>query len=128
MFTFFLQGYRKGLLDFCGSSVEIEFDPSKEDGKFCFRKYDNGEYKPLIPSTKHSNILKGVIVGKKSWGLWTQQWSEGIVDWSFTKEEILSQFKSNSIKIPEPLLKDFENVINKKKIKRNEEYLKQLKY
>lgn len=126
MFSFFLKCYRTGLLTFCGSKVEVQFDPSEGDGKFCFRKYDNGEYKLQIPRTMHPNILKGVITGKKSWGLWVQQWSEGITDWSFTKEEILGEFEKNNIKIPEPLLRDFENVIERKRRKRNEEYLKHL--
>ena len=127
MFNFFLKSYRKGILTFCGTNVEINFDITEGNGKFCFRKYDNGEYKHQIPTTKHPNILQGVIIGKKSWGLFLQQWSDGIVDWTFTKEEILKQFTDYDIKIPEPLLKDFDNVIIKKKIKRNEEYLKSLK-
>ena len=48
------------------------------------------------------------------------QWSDGIVDWSFTLEEILNEFKIRNIEIPEPLLLDFENRIHKKKMKRND--------
>lgn len=127
MFTFFLQGYRKGLFSFCGSIVVTDFDVNGDEGKFCFRRLENGEYKPgEIPKTRHSNILKGVISGKKGWGLWVDQWSEGIVDWTFTEEEILNEFKKKGIKIPEPLLKDFYNRIDKKKRKRNLEYFEML--
>ena len=62
-------------------------------------------------------------MGKKSWGLWSNTWAEGIVDWSFTKEEILNEFSSKNITIPNSLLIDFENKILKLKVKRNEEFL-----
>jgi len=56
--------------------------------------------------------------------LWVQEWTDGIVDWTFTKEEILSQF--DGIEIPESFMSDFENVLQKKKIIRNQKYLKDL--
>lgn len=124
VFTFFLQSYRKGLLTFCGSIVNVEFDINELEGKNIFRKYDNGDYqqgKPII--SKHPNIVKAVITGKKSWGLWSNTWVEGIVDWSFTKEEILNEFSSKNITIPKPLLTDFENKIFRLKLKRNENLL-----
>jgi len=62
--------------------------------------------------------LRAVIIGKKSWGLWVKQWSEGISEWSFTKEEILKEFENKGIKIPNSFLIDFENQINKAKQKR----------
>lgn len=121
MFTFFLKGYRSGLLAFCGSAVNTKFDVDGDEGKFCFRKLENGEYKQgEIPITRHSNILKGVITGKKGWGLWVDQWSDGIVEWSFTEEEILGEFQKRNIQIPEPLLLDFKNRIKKKKEIRNQ--------
>lgn len=127
MFTFFLQGYRSGLLSFCGSHVLTEFDVDGDEGKFCFRRLENGEYKPgEVPVTRHSNILKGVINGKRGWGLWVDQWSEGIVDWTFTEEEILDEFQKRNIHIPEPLLRDFRNRIDKKKRIRNQEYFDML--
>lgn len=128
MFSFFLNGNRKGLFSFCGSIVNTEFDVDGDESKFCFRKLENGEYKPgEIPVTRHPNILKSVISGKKGWGLWVDQWSDGIVDWTFTEEEILNEFKKKNIKIPEPLLRDFYNRIDKKKRKRNLEYFEMLK-
>jgi hypothetical protein len=123
MFSFFLKGYRSGMLSFCGSHVLTEFNVNGDEGKFCFRKIENGDYEPgEIPVTRHSNILKGVINGKRGWGLWVDQYSEGIVDWTFTEEEILNEFKIRGIVIPECLLKDFYNRIDKKKRIRNQLY------
>jgi hypothetical protein len=127
MFTFFLQGYRHKLFDFCGSIVETEFDVDGDEGKFCFRRVENGDYEPgEIPVTRHPNVLKGVITGKKGWGLWVDQWSDGIVDWTFTEEEILGEFQKRGIQIPEPLLKDFRNRIEKKKRIRNQKLFEML--
>lgn len=89
--------------------------------------YDNGLFKNKKIISRHSNILKGVIIGKKSWGLWINQWSDGIVECSFSLDEILQQFKDNNIEIPKPLYDDFINRINKKKIKRNELELERLR-
>lgn len=127
MFTFFLQGYRTGMFSFCGSIVETEFDVDGDEGKFCFRRVENGDYEPgEVPVTRHPNILKGVISGKRGWGLWVDQWSDGIVDWTFTEEEILGEFQMRAIQIPEPLLKDFRNRIDKKKRIRNKSYFDML--
>jgi len=123
MFTFFLQSYRKGVLNFAGSGVETEFDVDGDEGKFCFRKIENGEIKRNSTIvTRHPNIVRCVVQGKKSWGLWVDQWSDGICDWTFTEEEILGEFQKRSIQIPEPLLKDFRNRIDKKKRIRNQKY------
>lgn len=70
-------------------------------------------------------IMEAVIIGKKSWGLWLQQWTDGIVDWTYTEEEILNIFKD--IKIPESFLTDFKNVLEKKKRIRNLKYLEEIK-
>jgi len=126
MFKFFLESYRKGILTFCGTDVLVEFDITEVGCKRCFRNFDNGQYKLKLIITKHPNIVKSVIIGKKSWGLWLNQWVDGIVDWSFTKEEILSEFDKFGIEIPESLLLDFNNRLEEKKLKRNLEYLKTL--
>lgn len=118
MFTFFLQSNRKGLLTFCGENVDVKFDVNGDDGKITFKKYDNGEFKYTTIISQHPNITKSVIVGKKSWGLWINQWSDGISEGSFTKKEILEEFEKRNIEIPEPLLIDFENKIFKKTIER----------
>lgn len=128
MFSFFLKCYRSGILNFSGSIVETKFDPNGEEGKFTFRQVENGDIKKNTTiKTKHPNIVKGVIIGKKSWGLWVDQWSDGICDWTFTEEEILGEFQKRNIQVPEPLLKDFQNRIDKKKRIRNQKYFEMLK-
>lgn len=127
MFSFFLDIYRKQICTFCGSIVKVDFDINEIEGKFCFRKLENGDYTlGKIPVTRHPNIVKAVITGKKSWGLWVNEWSDGIVEWSFTLDEILNEFKNKNIIIPEELLQDFKNRINHKKHLRNLNYLKSL--
>jgi hypothetical protein len=127
MFEFFFKIHRSGLIDFCGAIVNIDFDINGSDGKFAFREYDNGRFKFINPITKHPNILKSVICGKKGWGLWLNTWCEGIVEWSFTKEEILNEFSVRGIIIPKPLMNDFENRLETMKHKRNLKYLEDLK-
>jgi hypothetical protein len=126
MFEFYFRITRTGLITFCGDIVKVNFDINGSDGKFSFREYDNGRFKNTIPVSRHSNILKSVLIGKKGWGLWVSQWSEGIVDWTFTKEEILKEFTDRNIEIPEPLMLEFDKLIIKKKQIRNENYLKTL--
>lgn len=75
--------------------------------------FDNGKKLKEI-YTRHPNILKGVIIGKKSWGLWLNEWTDGIVEGSFTEREILNEFKIRGIKIPDSLLKDWNNNIIRK--------------
>ena len=60
------------------------------------------------------------MVGKKSWGLWLNEWSDGISEGLFTKKEILDVFNDKGIIIPESLLNDFENTLIKKIIKRQD--------
>lgn len=120
IFTFFLQSYRKGLLTFCGAIVNVDFDINGPEGKYTFRKYDNGDYKLGKPiETCHPNIVKAVIVGKKSWGLWVDQWSDGIVDGTFFQREIEQEFEDKGVKIPLSLLKDFDNRIYRKRLKKH---------
>jgi hypothetical protein len=112
MFNFFLQSYRSGILDFCGMEVKVTSDVDGKDGKVSFKEFENGVMKLHELRSRHPNILKGVIVGKKSWGLWLQEWTDGISEGSFSPREILSTF--GNIKIPDPLLTDFYNVLIKK--------------
>ena len=127
MFDFFLRSYRSGLLTFCGIEVVVENIVNEISGKEGFRRYDDGFYKNSKILSRHSNVLRGVIIGKKSWGLWIDQWSDGISECSFTLEEILKEFEIRNITIPESLMKDFHNRILKKKIKRNEIELERLR-
>lgn len=114
-------------MTFCGYDVKVEFDINSDDGKFSFRKFENGEIKIHYLKSCHPNILSGVIIGKKSWGLWLDQFTDGIVEGSFTKDEILEQFYEKGIKIPEPFLLDFDNTVLRKKVKRNEIEIERLK-
>jgi hypothetical protein len=132
MFNFYLHVYRTGvyrtgLITFCGVNVEVDFDIDGSDGKFGFREYDNGRFKHMNPISRHPNILRSVIIGKKGWGLWVEQWSQGIVDWTFTKEEILEEFIKRDIVIPDSLKLEWDKLIERKKHKRNLEYLEQIK-
>ena len=123
MFNFFLTCYRKGILTFCGVQVNVEFDLNGNEGKLVFRQYDNGQYQQgKTISSRHPNIVKGVITGKKSWGLFLNQWTDGIAEGVFTKYEILDEFTQRGITIPEPLLNDFNNRLWKKRIKYNERF------
>lgn len=128
MFSFFFRVNRSGIITFCGSIIEVGFDPNGVSGKECFRLYEDGFYKngkPII--TRHPNIVKSVLIGKKGWGLWLDQWTDGICEWSFTKEEMLGEFDNVNIEIPESFLKDFNNTLEKKKRIRNLKYLEELK-
>jgi hypothetical protein len=119
IFIFFLLSYRYKILDFSGVDVKTKMDISKENSKLCFKIFENGDYsKEEIYSTgiptRHPNILKGIIIGKKSWGLHVKMWSEGISEGLFTIHEILKQFEEVNIKIPEPFILDLKNNIRKK--------------
>jgi len=127
IFNFFLKSNRCGILTFCGYKVNVDFDVDGDDGKFGFRRYENGEIKLHNLKSRHPNILKSLIISKKGWGLWLDQWTDGIVECTFTKEEILKQFEENDIKIPDSFLLDFENTIIRKKNKRNKIELERLK-
>jgi len=128
IFSFFLECNRKGLLTFSGSTIHIVNDPNEIDSKECFRLYDDGFYKNGKEiRTRHSNIVKAVINSKKSWGLWLQEWTDGICDFTFTKEELLKEFENNNISIPESFMNDFDNTLEKKKIRRNSIYLEELR-
>lgn len=105
----------------------VEGDTEEVCGREGFRRFDDGFYKNKKIVSRHPNILRGVIIGKKSWGLWVDQWSDGISECSFTLDEIVSQFKQCDITIPDKLFVDFENRILHKKIKRNEKELERLK-
>lgn len=122
MFSFFLNSYRHNLLRFSGGEdFKVEFDKNGPDAKFCFRLFEDGRFKsedgntPVVIKTRHPNLVYGAIKGKKSWGLWTKEWSRGIADWTFTKEEILDEFKKFKIEMPEAFLKEFENAIRREK-------------
>ena len=136
MFLFFLYSYRKGILTFSGSNdFKTLFDSTKECGKECFRKFDNGQYTIRYENgmkeikdihTKHNNILFCVIKGKKSWGLSVKEWSMGISECNFTIDEILKQFTDVGIIVPEPLIKELENNVSRMKKIRNKNELERI--
>jgi len=108
MFNFYFKVVKTGLITFCGSEVNVEFDIKGYNGKECFERFDDGQYsKGGKIITKHPNIVKAVIIGKKGWGLWRNQWIEGIKEGSFTKYEIFQEFEKRKIEIPESLMKEF---------------------
>ena len=115
MFDFYLKIQRSGLITFCGSNFVVDHDQNGSDAKFAFREYDNGRFKFINPKSRHPNILKAVITGKKGWGLWVNEWTDGITECSFTKYEILKQFEDKGIVIPECLKKEFEDRLWKKR-------------
>jgi len=58
--------------------------------------------------------------------LWVDEWSNGIVEWSFTEEEIMDVFHSRNLEIPQSLLREFQNKIDNKKYKRNQQEIKRM--
>jgi len=123
MFDFYLSVYRTGLITFCGVGVNVDFDVNGSDGKYGFREYDNGRFKFKTPISRHPNILRGVIIGKKGWGLTVKTWSEGIGSGLFTKYEFFELFNGCGIEIPESLIIEFNNSVYNERIKREKEQL-----
>lgn len=115
--------YRADILTFAGVEVDVKFQKDAPEAKECFRLHEDGYYRKNGNGEKmfsrQSNILKSVIIAKKSWGLHVDMWSDGIAEWCFTKEELLKQFEDFGIKIPEPFLKEFDSAIERKKLNRN---------
>lgn len=102
------------MLDFCGCDVIVHSDPNGPDSKECFKMFENGQMKIHNLVSSEPDILKGVIVGKKSWGLHMKMWSDGIGDGEFRMKDILEDFEKQDITIPDPLIRDFENTIRKR--------------
>lgn len=128
-FRFFLQCRRSGIINFCGEGIIVKFDIDSSDGMDSFRMFEDGQFskgKRELRS-RHSNVLKCVIEGKKGWGLWLNEWTTGISECNFTKEDILNEFHQRQIKIPESLLLDFGNRLEKKRLKRIDDELLRLK-
>jgi len=103
-------------LTFCGQEIIVTFDKQGFSCRETFRRFDDGYYKLLDISSRQNNVVKSVITAKKSWGLHLKMWCEGIAEGTFTKNEILEIFSEKGIIIPEQLLKEFENLVYKKRI------------
>lgn len=123
MFKFFLDSYRGGLLNFAGVDVNTVQKYDGYSAKEAFKRYDTGDFNEETPASRQSNILRSVIIAKKSFGLHVRMWSEGIADGDFTIQEILDVFNDHKIKMPNSLLTGFENEVLKRKTVKNEAYL-----
>jgi hypothetical protein len=117
IFNFFLNSYRKGLLTFGTEAVIIKFDKEGRSGKDIFRRFEDGQFRDKPITSRHNNIVHSVIVAKKSWGLFVNEWAMGIAESSFMKEEIIKTFEDKGIKIPSSLFKDFENRMYSERVK-----------
>jgi hypothetical protein len=109
-----LRIYRTGIITFGGSVLNIDSDINGVDGKTCIMKYENGELTQKRIVTCHPNIVRGILTVKKGWGLWVNEWSDGIIEGSFTKQEILNDFKIKNIELPESFILEFDNSIKRK--------------
>lgn len=126
VFLFFFLLNRRDIITFCGSNTEVIYNRNGPSSKEAFKLYEDGFYKNRVIETKHPNILKSVLIGKKGWGLWAKEWACGVVDWTFTEEEILSIFSEKNVDIPKPFLLDFHNIVHRMKRNRNLILLKSL--
>lgn len=107
---------RSGLITFCGVGINVKFDVNGPSGRGCIDNYENGFYRNGIPIvSRHPNIVKSVLVGKKGWGLWVKEWSDGIGDGLFTKEEIMHEIESRGIELPKSMMDDFDTLIERRK-------------
>lgn len=118
IFNFFLQSYRKGILTFAGTKIDVVEDVNSFCARGTFRRFDDGYYKYTTIPSRHPNVIKAVIIAKKSWGLHLKEWTDGIAEGLFLRSELLGQFEKNNIKIPEQFLKEFNNLIYSKMLKK----------
>ena len=123
MFFFFLKSYRKGLLTFGGVGVDTVFERNGTSCRETFRRFDDGQYKFKDITSRHNNIVRGVITAKKSWGLHVRLWTDGIAESDFTIDEVLSSFTDLEISVPGVLLKELQNSVMKKKQAIIDDYL-----
>lgn len=116
-FKFFFLLSRKNIGSFCGEKVTvIPSSDRKMTARYCFRLFEDGAYSKGKPiECCQPNILWHAIVGKKGWGLWRSQWSEGIGQRLFRKEEITEEFSVRNLEIPECFMVEFDKNIEKKK-------------
>lgn len=116
-FRFFFLLSRRGLIDFCGERIAIEkTNDRKMTARHCFKLYEDGRYgMGKTIQCCQPNIMRHVMMGKKGWGLWRGQWSEGVGHRLFRKEDIMEEFEKRSIVIPDCFMKEFDNAIEKEK-------------
>ena len=115
-FNFFLKCYRNGIMTFPGDIVDVTHDVNAVCAKEGFRLYDDGYFKIREIKSRHNNILKAVIIAKKSFGMHVDMWSDGIAECLFTFDELMETFYEKNIIVPESFVQDFKNRIQKKKM------------
>ena len=114
-FMFFFLLSRTGLIDFCGERVTVHpTNDRRMTSRHCFRLFEDGRYgQGRKIECCQPNILRHVLMGKKGWGLWRTQWSQGIGQRPFRKEEIMEEFEKKNIRIPDCFMVEFDKAIEK---------------
>lgn len=117
-FMFFFLLSRRGLIDFCGERILVEHDVDGPGAKMCFKHFEDGKYSMgRVITSRHPNVMRHVLMGKKGFGLWVREWSGGISEGSFKKQDILDEFATRGISIPDCFMQEFENAIYKATLK-----------
>lgn len=118
-FKFFFLLSRRGLIDFCGERINIL--PSSDrtmTSKHCFKLFEDGRYgREKMIECNHPNVMRHVMMGKKGFSLWVNQYSEGIGQGLFRKDDILDEFRKRDIHIPDCFMLQLDNTIWKEKLK-----------
>lgn len=116
-FLFFFRLSHRGLIEFCGERIVVEkTDDPKMTAKHCFKLFEDGHYgREKVVKCRQPNIMRHVLMGKKGWGLFSGEWSKGVGERLFRKEEILEEFHKRDIVIPKCFMHEFDNRIEKAK-------------
>jgi len=124
-FKFFFLLSRRGLIDFCGERITVyPTSDKKMTSRHCFRLFEDGRYgQGKRIECCQPNVLRHVLMGKKGWGLWSGEWSLGISECNFTKQDIMEEFSKRRIVIPKCFVEELDNRIWKFKKKRYESAL-----
>lgn len=127
-FRFFFLLSRRGLIEFCGEKIVVlPSNDRKLTAKHCFRLFEDGRYgREKVVECCQPNVMRHVLMGKKGWGLWTREFSLGIADCDFRKDEIMEEFHEMKIQVPKCFMDEFENRIWKCKLMRYERTLREL--
>lgn len=114
-FRFFFLLSRRGLIDFCGERINILSSSDRTlTAKHCFKLFEDGRYgREKVIECNHPNVMRHVMMGKKGFSLWVREYSMGISEGSFTRQEILEEFEKRNIVIPDCFMLQFDNSIKK---------------
>ncbi|NBO22909.1 hypothetical protein EBU94_06195, partial [bacterium] len=111
---FFYANVYRNLSDFSGDIISFEYDEKSKDALALFMDYENGLLKgENVIKTKHPNILRSLVLGKKAWGLQANEWIDGIAQCLFLRSETIQSVGFN---IPKSFTQDFENRLYKKRL------------